>query len=256
METVIRLVAMPDETGFAPLGVLGYCLTRTEFLTPVWATLQLPIKTVDHAPAAKMQDLLVSILTGCRSLSQVNVRLRPDLALARAWGRSQFAEQSVLARTLDAFEDEHITQLRHGCDALVRQESQVFRHPFSAEWLYLDVDLTPLPSSPHAEGSTKGKFAKKTATVASWPACMRRSTTKHCCRASISAKRIVGPPMSRRLRRLRACWASPRSSAPGPSYAQTPALAATPMLIGPSRPAGKYWPKAKAASGHKPLPGT
>ena len=163
MTTNIRLVAMPEETGFAPLGVLGYCLTRTAFLDEVWSPLKLPIKEVVHEPSVKLQDVLVSILTGCRSISQVNTRLRSDQALARAWGRGQFAEQSTLARTLDAFGEEQIVQLRQGSEALFRRESGVFRHPFAAEWLYLDIDLTPLPSSKHAEGSSKGKFAKKTA---------------------------------------------------------------------------------------------
>jgi hypothetical protein len=166
MATIIQLVEMSTETGFAPLGVLGYCLSRTEFLEPVWANLELPIKAVDHEPKAKLQDILVSILTGCRSISQVNTRLRPDLALAQAWGRTRFAEQSALARTLDVFQNAQIGQLRQGTEALVRRESRVFRHPFAAEWLYLDIDLTPLPSSKHAEASTKGKFAKKTATGA------------------------------------------------------------------------------------------
>lgn len=197
MGTVIRLVAMPEETGFAPLGVLGYCLTRSKFLEPMWAQLDLPVKTIDHEPEEKLQDVLVSILTGCRSISQVNTRLRPDLALARAWGRSQFVEQSILARTLDAFKSDHIAQLRQGFDALLRQESQVFRHPFGDEWLYLDVDLTPLPSSKHAEGSTKGKFEKKTATGANWHGCMHRSTMKHCCLASTSAKQTVDRPTFR-----------------------------------------------------------
>ena len=75
MGTVIRLVAMPEETGFAPLGVLGYCLTRSKFLEPMWAQLDLPVKTIDHEPEEKLQDVLVSILTGCRSVSQVNTRL-------------------------------------------------------------------------------------------------------------------------------------------------------------------------------------
>lgn len=198
MATDIRLVAMPEETGFAPLGMLGYCLTRSKFLEPVWAKLDLPIKAVDHEPEEKLQDILVSILMGCRSVSQVNTRLRPDLALARAWGRPQFAEQSVLARTLDAFESDHIAQLRQGFDVLLRQESQVFRHPFSNEWLYLDIDLTPLPSSKHAEGSTKGKFEKKTAMGGNWHACMRRSITKPCCLVSKSAKRTVDRPTSLR----------------------------------------------------------
>jgi hypothetical protein len=240
MGTVIRLVAMPEETGFAPLGVLGYCLTRSKFLEPVWAKLDLPIKAVDHEPEEKLQDILVSILTGCRSISQVNTRLRPDLALASAWGRSQFAEQSILARTLDAFESDHNAQLRQGFEVLLRQESQVFRHSFGDEWLYLDIDLTPLPSSKHAEGSTKGKFEKKTATGANWHAYMRRSTMKHCCLASTSAKQTVDQPTSLRSRRSRARWTSHLSNEPRPSCVPTPVSAAMPTLIGRFRAAGRF----------------
>jgi hypothetical protein len=159
--TIIRLTEMPDETSFAPLGVLGYCLTRTQFLAPVWAGLDLALKTVDHAPQAKLLDLLVSILAGCRAVVQVNTRLRPDIALARAWGRDRFADQSTLARTLDAFSSVEVAQLRHGSEALFRQESQVLHHDFTRGWLWLDIDLTPLPISKHAEGSTKGKFNRK-----------------------------------------------------------------------------------------------
>jgi hypothetical protein len=155
------LAEMPDETSFAPLGVLGYCLTRTRFLAPVWANLELPLKTVDHAPQAKLLDLLVSILTGCRAVVQVNTRLRPDIALARAWGRERFAEQSTLTRTLDAFSSVEVAQLRRGSEALFRRESRVLGHSFVDDWLWLDIDLTPLPISKHAEGSTKGKFDRK-----------------------------------------------------------------------------------------------
>ena len=88
MATIIRLTTMPQDTNFAPLGILGYCLTRTAFLAPVFADLALPIKEVDHAPEAKLVDVLASILAGCRAIYQVNTRIRPDLALARAWGGS------------------------------------------------------------------------------------------------------------------------------------------------------------------------
>lgn len=161
MPTIVRLAEMSDETSFAPLGVLGYCLTRTQFLAPVWANLALPLKTVDHAPQAKLLDLLVSILAGCRAIVQVNTRLRPDIALARAWGRERFAEQSTLARTLDAFSSAEVAELRHGSEALFRRESRVLGHDFVHDWLWLDIDLTPLPISKHAEGSTKGKFNRK-----------------------------------------------------------------------------------------------
>jgi hypothetical protein len=152
---------MPNETGYAPLGVLGYCLTRTEFLAPLWADLTLPLKTVGHTPEAKLLAVLVSILAGCRSVAQVNTRLRSDVALSRAWGRDRFAEQSTLMRTLDAFTVTEVTQLRHGSEVLFRRESQTLRHDFVKGLLWLDIDLTPLPISKHAEASTKGKFDQK-----------------------------------------------------------------------------------------------
>lgn len=161
MSTIIRLAEMPNETSFALLGVLGYCLTRTQFLAPLWTELDLPLKTVDHSPQAKLLDLVVSMLAGCRAVQQVNTRLRPDVALAGAWGRKRFADQSTLARTLDVFSSAEVAQLRHGSEALFRRESGVLRHDFVRDWLWLDIDLTPLPISKHAEGSTKGKFDRK-----------------------------------------------------------------------------------------------
>jgi len=161
MPTIVSLIDMPNETGFAPLAVLGYCLTRTQFLAPAWAELDLSLKTFDHAPKSKLQDVVLSILAGCRAISQVNTRLRPDLALTYAWGRECFADQSTLARTLDAFNATNVTELRHGSETLFRRESYVLRHDFGHDWLWLDIDLTPLPISKHAEDRTKGKFDHK-----------------------------------------------------------------------------------------------
>ena len=192
MTIAIRLCDMWQETNSAPLGVLGYCLSRSRFLEPVWGNLDLGLKTVDHPPEAKLQDVLVSILTGCRAISQVNTRLRPDLALAQAWGRARFADQSMLARTLDACGPSQVEQLRQGNAQLLQREGAVFAHNFEQSWLYLDVDLTPLPISKQAQSSTKGKFEKKTAMVVSWPGSMLRSITKPCSRGSIQASKIVG----------------------------------------------------------------
>lgn len=166
MSTSIRVVELKDQTEFVPLAVLGYCLTRTNFLDPVFSELKLPIKTVDHAPSEKLLDLLVSILASCRSVAQVNTRIRPDRVLARAWNRTRFAEQSSLMRTLDAFDSATLGQLRRGSETLFRHESQSLQHPFDRDWLWLDIDLTPLPISKHAEGSTKGKMGEKTRMVA------------------------------------------------------------------------------------------
>jgi hypothetical protein len=161
MSTTIRLTAMPHATSFAPLGVVGYCLNRTGFLAAVWPELQLPLKVVHYSPEAKLLDIVASILSGCRAMSQVNTRLRPDVALAHAWGCARFADQSTLMRTLDAFTEAHVAQLRQGSEVLFRRESQAFQHDFGRDWLWLDIDLTPLPISKYAQSSTKGKFAIK-----------------------------------------------------------------------------------------------
>jgi len=189
MKICVRLVPMPNETSFAPLGALGYCLMRHHFLDVLWQTLALPIKTVDHRPQDKLVDALVSLLCGCRAMAQINTRLRPDLALAHAWGRQQFADQATVARTLDAFDAVRIEQLRAGSEALLRRESLSLRHNLAADWLWLDIDLTPLPISKHAEGSSKGLFGEKTDTVANWRGYMRRSITKRCFHGSIQAGR-------------------------------------------------------------------
>src|SRR5262249_46450381 len=192
----IRLMSMPNETNFAPLGVLGYCLTRSNFLWPTLTAVHLPLKAVDHTPASKLLDVLVSILAGCRALSQVNTRLRPDRALARAWGRTNFADQSSLARTLDSFTDQQLQQLRQASALLFRRESQTLRHAFNDEWLWLDLDLTPLPASKHAEASTKGKMGpKKTPMAGNWHACMPRSIMKRSSHSSTLASNKVRRPM-------------------------------------------------------------
>lgn len=195
MKPKIRLVALKQESNFVPLGVLGYCLTRTEFLKPVFAEVAVKQKTVEHEPAAKLQDLLVGILAGCRAVSQINTRIRPDRVLARAWGRAQFAEQSLVASTLDAFGEENLQQLREGSMRLLRREGRIWQHKFAQNWLWLDLDLTPLPISKLAQASTKGKFAKKTAMAGNWPECMRRNTMKPSFPNSIRASKTVAVPI-------------------------------------------------------------
>jgi hypothetical protein len=161
MKTHVRLVPLLTETSYAPLGAVGYCLTHSHFLDLLWQGLALDLKTVDHTPADKLLDALVSVLAGCRAISEINTRLRPDRVLAQAWGRRAFAEQSTVARTLDAFGPQQVQNLRCGSEALFRRESRCLQHDLAADWLWFDIDLTPLPISKRAEGSTKGKFAKK-----------------------------------------------------------------------------------------------
>jgi hypothetical protein len=165
MTVRITLEDAGTHCSFVPLAVLGYCLTRTRALQPLWASLDLKMKTCDHAVPAKLQDVLVAILAGCTSLAQVNTRIRPDRVLAHAWQRPGFADQSTLSRTLDALQPLHVEQLRTGHLRWTRQNTRLRHHDWHTP-LILDIDPTSLVTAKHAEGSRKGWVSgKKTAIV-------------------------------------------------------------------------------------------
>jgi hypothetical protein len=155
MAIQIYLEPVEYQTCCAPLAVVGYCFTRSGLLKPVWSELGIKMKTYDHSPLDKLQDVLVAIMAGCRSLAQVNTRLRPEPTLAQAWQRSRFADQSNLSRMLDRLDADQINQLRQGHLKLLQQHSQLRHHNWE-QWLVLDIDPTSLLTSKRAEGSRKG----------------------------------------------------------------------------------------------------
>lgn len=166
----LGLSAMHRSTQYTPLAALGAFLQPRDFFAPLWAHVQLGGKTIDHEPHQKLLDVVVSMLADCSSLKQINTRLRPDTALAAAWGRDVFAEQSTIARTLDAFTPVTVAQLRTAVERSYVREGRALHPPFDQEVLFLDIDLTGLPAGRHAEASTKGYFSgKKTVAGVSSP---------------------------------------------------------------------------------------
>src|SRR5205807_4875111 len=83
-----------------------------------------------------------------------------DPALQAAFGLPGCAEQSVLADTLDAATDADVAALRQVVEASFLQYSSARRHDFAQAVLVLDVDLSPLPASKHAEGSERGYLGR------------------------------------------------------------------------------------------------
>lgn len=187
MSIDVGLCQRPDSCGFVPLAALGYCLSHSDFFAPL-AQVQLPMKTIDHSPQQKLQDVVASILTGCQSIAQINTKLRPEQALAHAWQRSAFASQSGISDTLDAFSPETVGQLRGALTTLYSTHGKAPSHDFAAALLWLDIDLTGLLFSKAAEDSTKGYFAgKKTAMDAKSVEFGPQPITKPCSRCSIRA---------------------------------------------------------------------
>jgi hypothetical protein len=72
---------------------------------------QSPQKSVRSRPIAKVCDGLLGILCGAKTISQSNITMRVDPAVQRACGRTGYAEQSTLARTLQACTTVQVTQL-------------------------------------------------------------------------------------------------------------------------------------------------
>jgi hypothetical protein len=154
-----KLASSKRQTAFGPLCLLGHYLAKERVLEPL-SSVRIAQKTVRHSPTQKLTDALMGILAGCKAIYQTNVRVRPDLPLCEAFGRRDgCAEQSTIQRTLDAFTEENIAQLRGALEAIGGRHSRLPSHPYEKEMLLLEVDLTGLRASKRAQGSTKGYFS-------------------------------------------------------------------------------------------------
>jgi hypothetical protein len=69
---------------------------------------------VRYRPVEKVLDGLLGILCGAKTIAQSNGTIRLDPAVQRAFGRTGCAEQSTIARTLQASTAETVDQLRRG----------------------------------------------------------------------------------------------------------------------------------------------
>ena len=183
-------------TQYAPIGAL-LAHYREQNVLAALEQVQIPMKKREFAPSDKLIQVLVSIVTGCTTLSEANVRLKSESALAKVWEWSRFADQSNLSRTLDALTQKQIEQLRHSTTQIWRTHSQIKTHDWRG-YLWLDFDLSGLPCSLRAEESQKGFFSdKKTPQDASWPALAPSNTAKlsgQMCLPAIGIPAIVYSP--------------------------------------------------------------
>jgi hypothetical protein len=154
------LSSLPGMTRFAPLVAFGFMCHDHGLWSPISTRLHFPSGMHTEKPENAVLTLWVSIMAGCRSVSQINTTIRPDIALAQAWQQSCFPEQSTVARVLDQLHVEQVEQLRDGVESISAWMGRAAHHSWQ-EPLLIDIDLTPLPASKHAEGSTKGYFSEK-----------------------------------------------------------------------------------------------
>jgi DDE family transposase len=163
-------------TSRASLCALGEYLRRHCFFAPLGEQVMLPQKTVKHRPIDKILDGLLGILCGAKTISQSNGTIRLDPAVQRAFGRTGCAEQSTIARTLQASTPETVDQLSRVSWYYLKRYGQTPHHRFAERRLWGDVDVTPLPIGAQAEGSertwmgrNRSKTGRKTLRITASP---------------------------------------------------------------------------------------
>src|ERR687887_1473949 len=142
-------------TGRASLCALGEYLRRHCFFAPLREQVQLPQKSVRYRPIEKVLDGLLGILCGAKTIAQSNVTIRVDPAVQRAFGRTGCAEQSTIARTLQASTAETVAQLERVSWYYLKRYGATPHHRFAERLLWVDIDLTPMPIGAKAEGSER-----------------------------------------------------------------------------------------------------
>src|SRR5437879_4308426 len=142
-------------TSRASLCALGEYLRRHCVFAPLREQVTIPQKTVRYRPVAKVLDGLLGILCGAKTISQSNGTIRLDPAVQRAFGRTGCAEQSTIARTLQASTPETVDQLSRVSWYYLKRYGQTPHHRFAERLLWVDVDVTPLPIGAQADGSER-----------------------------------------------------------------------------------------------------
>lgn len=119
-----------------------------------------PLQSVTEKGENKLDQVVLSILAGCQTISEVNTKLRPERKLAQVKRIACFADQSTLSRRLDGLSQMKITHLEAVVHQIGQRCSRVKQHDWRG-FLELDFDLSGLPCGKQAEKSTKGHFSGK-----------------------------------------------------------------------------------------------
>jgi hypothetical protein len=146
----------------APLCALGEVLRVREVFQPIHDLVSIRQKTVVYRPTDKLVFVVLGMLSGAETVSEIQNKVRPDRGLLAAFGYQRCADASVIQQTLDASTEATVASLEAALAAVRLKQGQ--RHQVSLETedeIRVDIDLSSLPIGKHAEGSEKGYVAKK-----------------------------------------------------------------------------------------------
>jgi hypothetical protein len=146
-------------TQFGPVAALLSYYEQQNVLDPLQNVVP-AVKKSDFPLDSQLTQVLLSILTGCEYLSQVNTRLRPERKLAQVYRISGFADQSTLSRSLDQLSLANLAELEQAVQIICQSCSRTQHHDWRG-FLQLDFDLSGLPCGKQAQESQKGYFSGK-----------------------------------------------------------------------------------------------
>ena len=145
-----------------PLCALGEVLRVREVFQPIHDTMSLPQKTVVYRPTDKLVFVVLGMLSGAETVSEIQTKVRPDRGLLGAFGYQRCADASVIQQTLDASTEATVASLEVALgEVRLKQGRRCQVSLASEDEIGVDIDLSSLPIGKHAEGSEKGYVAKK-----------------------------------------------------------------------------------------------
>lgn len=145
-------------SGQITLVALGVLIQSLKLLKPIEELVKIKQKSVKYSPYEKLVDALIAILSGAKSLVEVNTRVRPDEGVQKAFGRNGCAEQSVIQETLSAANDKNVNEMALAVQIIFQGQAQAVKHDYGEKLQILDIDFTGLPCGEEAEQATKGYF--------------------------------------------------------------------------------------------------
>lgn len=146
-------------TQFAPVAALVTYYQAQDVLAPLQSVTSAQMRggfTLEE----KLTQIILSLLTGCAYICEVNTKLRPERKLAQLYRIEQFADQSTLSRALNELTQMNLGQIETAVRQISDRCSRTRRHDWRG-FLLLDFDLSGLPCGKKAKGSRKGHFSGK-----------------------------------------------------------------------------------------------
>lgn len=143
----------------ASLALVGQRFRELGVWEVVSEHVQIRQKVFRHTPADKLLDHFVNMLAGGVGVAEVNLRVRPDGVVQRAFGRARCADQATVSATLSACTAADVEALRLAGEEVLRRHGRCTRHDFATGLLLLDMDMMGQPTAMDGEGVTKGYFS-------------------------------------------------------------------------------------------------